>query len=131
MAETKKKKATSTKKKPSPKKKRAAGSGGARGELFKKGGKGGPGRPSVKKEQEYLDAFREALSAKDFLSITKKQVELALEGDSKAVAVLFAYALGKPSDYMPVDTTPKTRRVISYVLGKEKITIEEGEEGKE
>lgn len=134
------KKKTASKKKPTAKKKPAKkkgsstkkatgpGSGGARGALFVKGGKGGPGRPPVKKEQEYLDAFREACSPGDFLAIAKMQVKLAKKGDSKATALIFAYGLGKPSDYMPVDTTPKRRRKISYVLGAEKVEIVEEDE---
>ena len=61
---------------------------------FQKGNKFGKGRPTRKTEEEYLQAFSEALSIPQWKKIVKRAVKDAASGDSKARDWIGKYTLG-------------------------------------
>ena len=61
---------------------------------FQKGNTFGKGRPTRKTEEEYLQAFSEALSISQWKKIVKRAVRDAVSGDSRARDWLGKYTLG-------------------------------------
>jgi hypothetical protein len=64
---------------------------------FRKGNKGGPGRPRRAIESDYLAKLSEAVPFSVWQEILAKAVEQAREGDHSARAWLASYLVGKPS----------------------------------
>src|SRR4051812_20833913 len=64
---------------------------------FRKGGKGGPGRPRRAIETDYLAKLTEAVPLSVWDEIVAKAVEQAREGDHTARAWLAGYLCGKPT----------------------------------
>jgi hypothetical protein len=63
---------------------------------FKKGYKGGPGRPKREVEEYYLAIMLDEITPDDWRAITKKAVEQAKRGDQQARKWLSDYLLGLP-----------------------------------
>ena len=62
---------------------------------FTKNNPGGPGRPSLKIEREYMEALTSVVSLEDWRAIVRFAVEQAKKGDDKARLWLAKYCLGK------------------------------------
>lgn len=68
---------------------------------FDKGNPGGPGRPKRETERAYLDAMIAECSPETWRKISRKAVEDAVDGDSKAREWLSHYVVGKPQQSAP------------------------------
>ena len=62
---------------------------------FRKGNPGGPGNPEFKRNQQYRDALRQAVTKQDFKDVILKLVFLAKQGDVQAIKILLDRCLGK------------------------------------
>lgn len=71
----------------------------ARGRFTKENG-GGPGRPRLDEEQQYLKALRKALPDKEIAAIVEMLLGKAKKGDVRAAQLLLEYAIGKPTAYV-------------------------------
>lgn len=106
-----------------------------KGGRFKKGCKGGPGRPKKSAEDKYLDEFRKGVSLAAFRRVTKKVVEMAETGDLKAARLLFEYGIGKPQEYVATPLEEEQRvgpTSLTYVVDPkclEAIQKREGSDG--
>lgn len=90
-----------------------------RGRPFAKGHPGGPGRPAAPKEREYLEAFRKKVSIAKWTEAVGKQLEKALEGDTKAFEVLAKFCLPQPA--MMHDMSKEMREAFRFAgMGDEK-----------
>jgi hypothetical protein len=67
---------------------------------FKKGNRGGPGRPKRSTEQSYLDATMGAVSVTDWATVVEKALSQAKAGDAKAREWLSKMLVG--SDPIPM-----------------------------
>ncbi|HEY1859535.1 MAG TPA: hypothetical protein VGG61_04230 [Gemmataceae bacterium] len=71
---------------------------------FAKGNTGGPGNPFARKTAALRRAFCEAVTEDDVRSLAQQLLVKAREGDLAAVKVLFAYAIGRPTEAVDPDT---------------------------
>lgn len=63
---------------------------------FRKGYKGGPGRPRREVEEEYKEAFLRVVSVRDVEEIITRAMRDAKKGDNVARKFLFDYLVGPP-----------------------------------
>jgi hypothetical protein len=59
-----------------------------------------PGRRRVADEERYLSVLRQTVTDADWAAIVGKACEQAKRGDSTARAILAAYMIGKPTEYV-------------------------------
>jgi hypothetical protein len=71
---------------------------------FAKGNPGGPGNPFARRVAALRRALCETVTEDDVRAITCKLLQQARDGDPAAVRVLFAYAIGRPTDAVNPDT---------------------------
>lgn len=71
----------------------------------------GHGRPPVTREKKYMERFQKKLRLKDVSEITGKLIELAKDGNIRAIKVLFAYAFGQPPQYVEANIQQKSLSV--------------------
>ena len=70
---------------------------------FKPGNNGGPGRPPLAKETNYLQTLQGTCTLKEWKAICRKAVEDAKAGDGRAREWLCKYLVGEPCPDHPTD----------------------------
>jgi hypothetical protein len=64
---------------------------------FAQGWRGGPGRPKRQVEEDYLEAFRRAVSIEDMVAIVETAVAQARDGNGRARDFIARYLLPETS----------------------------------
>ena len=75
---------------------------------FAKGDNGGPGRPTKKREERYLEITMSACTFKDWERIIKRAVTDAKRGDATARKWLSDYLIGSPQQKLDVTSGGET-----------------------
>lgn len=71
---------------------------------FLPGWSGGPGRPTKRREERFIDLLDRGISDHDFMRILRTQVRAAIAGDEKAAALILKYCLPLPERKIEVST---------------------------
>ena len=80
---------------------------------FRKGYKGGPGRPRREVEEEYREAFLRVVSITDVEEVIVRALRDAKKGDNVARKFLFDYLIGPPVERK--DITSGGKAIKGYV----------------
>ena len=71
---------------------------------FTRGNPGGPGNPFARRLAALRRALCETVTEDDVRAVTRKLLQQARDGDPAAIRLLFAYAIGRPTDAINPDT---------------------------
>lgn len=82
---------------------------------FKKGWKGGPGRPRKRTEEQYLNATINKVLLGDWGEVVMKALEDAKMGDDKARKFLANYLMGMPEKHIDHTTDGEKLNTIIQV----------------